>query len=112
MMEYYRSMLLENIMDSQSHWTSVRDPLPSGFENSFHTWIMEWNANQITLSRDGVTRVTYDVTKATVGTYNPFRQPLYMILNLAIGGNNGGDPSKTTFPLDYYVDYVRVYQQQ
>jgi hypothetical protein len=32
------------------------------------------------------------------------------LLNLAIGGNSGGDPSKTAFPARFEVDYVRVYQ--
>jgi hypothetical protein len=34
------------------------------------------------------------------------------ILNLAIGGANGGDPSATAFPTRYEVDYVRVFQKQ
>jgi len=110
MMEYYRQILLENIMDSEQHWTSSRDPLPSGFASQDHVWIMEWDENTITLSRDNVVKVKYDVNKATVGNYNPFRQPMYLILNLAIGGNSGGDPSKTVFPLNYTIDYVRVYQ--
>ena len=41
---------------------------------------------------------------------NPFREPHYILLNLAIGGTNGGDPSKTEFPARFEVDYVRVYQ--
>jgi hypothetical protein len=41
---------------------------------------------------------------------NPFKQKVFMIVNQAIGGNAGGDPSHTTFPLTYEVDYVRVYQ--
>ncbi len=35
----------------------------------------------------------------------------YMLVNLAIGGQNGGDPSGTTFPARYEVDYVRVFQK-
>ncbi len=42
---------------------------------------------------------------------NPLRQPLYIILNLAIGETSGGDPSKTEFPARYEVDYVRIYQK-
>jgi len=34
-----------------------------------------------------------------------------MLLNLAIGGMNGGDPSGTEFPARFEVDYVRVYQK-
>ena len=43
---------------------------------------------------------------------NPFKQPHYILLNLAIGGQNGGDPSNTKFPTRYEVDYVRVYQKK
>jgi hypothetical protein len=34
-----------------------------------------------------------------------------MILNLALGGKNGGDVSGTEFPAKFEVDYVRVYQK-
>lgn len=42
---------------------------------------------------------------------NPFHAPHYMILNLALGGMNGGDPKDTEFPAKFEVDYVRVYQK-
>ena len=42
---------------------------------------------------------------------NPFHQPQYLLLNLAIGGANGGDPSGARFPARFEVDYVRVYQK-
>jgi hypothetical protein len=35
-----------------------------------------------------------------------------MILNLALGGNFGGTIAlDTQFPANYYIDYVRVYQE-
>ena len=43
---------------------------------------------------------------------NPFKQPHYMLLDLAIGGTQGGDPTNTKFPNRFEVDYVRVYQKQ
>jgi hypothetical protein len=42
--------------------------------------------------------------------YNPFLQPHYILLNLAMG-SAGGDPSKFTFPIKYEVDWVRIYQK-
>jgi beta-glucanase (GH16 family) len=42
---------------------------------------------------------------------NPFHQPQYLLLNLAIGGDAGGDPADTMFPARFEVDYVRVYQR-
>jgi hypothetical protein len=41
--------------------------------------------------------------------FNPFLQPHYLLLNLAIGAN-GGDPSKSHSPIKYEIDWVRVYQ--
>jgi hypothetical protein len=41
---------------------------------------------------------------------NPFRQPHYILLNLAIG-SNGGIPDDSEFPLKYEIDYVRVYEK-
>jgi beta-glucanase (GH16 family) len=35
----------------------------------------------------------------------------YIIMNLAIGGNYGGNPdARTVFPGEMQVDYVRVYE--
>ena len=44
--------------------------------------------------------------------FNPFKQPHYMLLNVAIGGQNGGDPAQTPFPRKMEVDYVRVWQEK
>ena len=35
-----------------------------------------------------------------------------MLLNFALGGDNGGDVSPTSFPRRFEVDYVRVYQKK
>jgi hypothetical protein len=32
------------------------------------------------------------------------------MISLAIGGTQGGDPSKTEFPARLEADYIRVYQ--
>jgi len=40
----------------------------------------------------------------------PFDRPFYIIMNLAVGGNFGGNPDgNTVFPGEMQVDYVRVY---
>jgi beta-glucanase (GH16 family) len=43
---------------------------------------------------------------------SPFKKNQYIIVNLAIGGTNGGDPTNTTFPAQYVIDYVRVFQKK
>lgn len=43
--------------------------------------------------------------------YGRFEVRARMLLNLAIGGAQGGDPSKTAFPTRFEIDHVRVYQK-
>ena len=43
---------------------------------------------------------------------NPFTKPQYLLLNLAIGGINGGPIDEAALPMKYEIDYVRVYQKE
>ncbi|MFT3932784.1 MAG: glycoside hydrolase family 16 protein [Chitinophagaceae bacterium] len=122
-MEYYRNMLLANIAcraaNGKAEWYSVRPSIDSlggkTWASQFHVWRMDWDANAIALYVDNqlLNKVSMDKLQNKDGTgINPFNQPHYMLLNLAIGGDNGGDPSTTKFPNQYEVDYVRVYQKK
>jgi beta-glucanase (GH16 family) len=73
---------------------------------------MDWDNDSIKLFLDEVllNATALNKTVNPNGT-NPFHQPHYLLLNLAIGGN-GGDPSKSRFPVKYEIDYVRVYQKE
>lgn len=74
---------------------------------------MEWDEDLIQLFVDDRLLNEIDLKK-TVNEdgsgRNPFRQPHYLIVNLAIGGQ-GGDPGATGFPARFEVDYIRVYQK-
>jgi beta-glucanase (GH16 family) len=116
MMEFYKGNLLFNVMDGNQKWTSktkAASSLGSSWADEFHVWTWEWDSSKIDLWLDGTLMNHYLVANAN-GTgpngENPFRRPGYMLVNQAIGGNNGGDPSGTTFPVKYIVDYIRVYQ--
>ena len=40
------------------------------------------------------------------------RQPFYLIMNIAVGGNFPGHPNpQTQFPAELVIDYVRVYDK-
>ncbi|MBL4560912.1 MAG: sulfatase-like hydrolase/transferase [Labilibaculum sp.] len=78
----------------------------------FHIWKMDWTEEYIRLYLDDVLLNEIDLSKTlNPDGFNPFHQPHYILLNLAIG-SNGGDPSQTKFPGTYEVDYVRVYQKK
>lgn len=122
MMEFYRGMILANAAWRKrggnrwnAEWDAVRTPiedLGDNWADDFHVWRMDWDEDEIVLSVDGRVLNTIDLTRTINpdGT-NPFQWPHHMIINLAIGGDNGGDPSETEFPATYEIDWVRVYQQ-
>ncbi len=97
-------------------WDDLKKPLSDFTDRDpqwvkkFHVWRMDWNKDSISLFLDDELLNTVQLSE-TVNPdgFNPFLQPHYMLLNLAIGAN-GGDPSKSSFPIKYEVDYVRVYQ--
>jgi beta-glucanase (GH16 family) len=120
-MEYYRGKLLANIAclgkDNKPEWYSNTFPVDSmgaeRWSSQFHVWRMDWTETFIALYLDDhlLNRVEVDLLMNKDGTdFNPFRQPHYMLLNLAIGGQNGGDPANTAFPRKFEIDYVRVYE--
>jgi beta-glucanase (GH16 family) len=120
-MEYYRDVLRANVAWAQlggsngSAWNSAQKPISefaADWPSEFHTWRMDWDANFIKLYCDDQLLNTQDLSKTINpdGT-NPFHSSMYMLLNQAIGGTCGGDPSHTAFPVKFEIDYVRVYQR-
>jgi beta-glucanase (GH16 family) len=123
MMEYYRGTLLANVATGTDTlytplWFSNKKPLKdfkSNWSKKFHVWRMDWDEEAISLYVDDelLNRVAMkDLVNRDGTNINPFTKPHYMLLNLAVGGDNGGDPSATKFPRRFEVDYVRVYQKQ
>jgi beta-glucanase (GH16 family) len=79
------------------------------YHSGFHVYAVEWEATRIRFYVDGVLHYTVNETP----TRPIFETPMNIILNLAVGGNFGGDPNGTTiFPQFMDVDYVRVWQPQ
>ena len=117
MMEYYKSKCLFNVMNGNEKWFSQTRSISSLGGNlwaeNFHVWTMEWDSTKIDLFLDG-TLINHFLVSNADGSgpngLNPFRQPGYLIVNQAIGGTNGGDPSGTSFPVDLRIDWIRVYK--
>lgn len=121
-MEFYRGKVLANVAWGtdrrwNAKWNSkskaVADWNDPQWAQKFHVWAMDWDADKITLSVDGEvlnTQLLAETVNSDGTAINPFTRPQFIILNLALGGQNGGDLSKTEFPSRFEVDYVRVYQ--
>jgi beta-glucanase (GH16 family) len=85
--------------------------LPS--DTGWHVYRMDWSADRITFRRDGRRYLTVrrDFCPAQAWVYGPQEPPsggMFLLLNLAVGGNAGPPPDTTAFPADLLVDYVRV----
>ena len=125
LMEYYQGNILANacwgqVERWQPRWDTSKHSVASfnqaDWDDYFHVWRMEWNAQKIVLSMDGKVLNTINLNQTNNlsdrGPKNPFHQPHYLLLNLAVGGKNGGEPDQTPFPSRYEIDYVRVYQKK
>jgi len=125
-MEFYRINNIPTLLANfawgtatawQAKWDSYTRPLSQllaqdpKWPEKFHVWRMDWTNESIKLYVDNE---PYNMTllSQTINAdgSNPFLQPQYFMLNLALG-SGGGDPSKSVFPLEFEVDYVRVYQK-
>lgn len=118
-MEYYNGKLHANVAWGtntrwEAKWDSQTKAVDSEFAKGFHIWRMHWTEEKIDLYVDDFLQNTTDLSTTINGNLaklrNPFHQKAYIMINQAIG-SNGGDPSGTTFPIQYIIDYVRVYQE-
>ena len=121
-MEYYQGDLLANVAwmgaSRRPKWDAVRTPISelgdASWVDHFHVWRMDWDADSIRLYVDG--RLLNETELQTTindneAADNPFHHPHHVLVNLAIGGVHGGDPSRSAFPMRYEIDYIRVYQR-
>jgi beta-glucanase (GH16 family) len=123
-MEYYSGELLANVAwlgrrRGEARWDESRRPISElggdQWSQKFHVWRMDWDETAINLYLDDRLLNTTELSGTINGdreAANPFHEPHYMLLNLAIGGTRGGDPSATEFPARFEVDWVRVYQKE
>ena len=80
---------------------------------AFHTYALEWDAEEIRVYLDDK---HYFTSRKAGGDWTtwPFTRDFYLVLNLAVGGDWGGEKGvdEKAFPQRMEVDYVRVYQRE
>jgi beta-glucanase (GH16 family) len=73
------------------------------FSAGYHLYTLEWAPGWLRWKIDGVVRK--ETTTAVPD------QPMYLVLNTAVGGKWPGAPDRSTvFPQRFLVDYIHVYQ--
>jgi beta-glucanase (GH16 family) len=86
--------------DSGATWTGP------DFSAGWHTFAVDWEPSAIIWYVDGVERYRF------TNTAYISNEPMYVLLNLAVGGDWPGAPnSSTVFPSYYDIDYVRIWQK-
>ncbi len=122
-MENYKGDILGNFAwggrrANEPVWDAERVSVESlggaAWAESFHVWTLDWTPDRLAIYLDGALVNAADLegvrnAGGECAGQNPFRQPHYILLNLALGGN-AGEPLAEGFPTRYLVDYVRVYQ--
>jgi beta-glucanase (GH16 family) len=79
--------------------------------DTFHIYALEWYPDHLDLFVDDHKYLTY--AKDGKGPWT-FDKKYYLLMNLAIGGDWGGQKGvdAAAFPQQYIIDYVRVYQKR
>lgn len=87
--------------------------LVNDFATTFHVYAVEWDKDSIGVSVDGNKYFSFANEHTGYDAW-PFDNKMQLILNVAVGGNWGGQQGvdDNAFPLRMQLDYVRVYQKE
>jgi len=81
-------------------------PRPEKFADNFHVMWMEWTPTKVYMGLDD----DQQLIVANISALDAFNAHMYMILNVAVGGDFPGDPNeRTVLPQNLEVDWVRVW---
>jgi beta-glucanase (GH16 family) len=82
-----------------------------GASTGFHVYGCEWTPDRVTILLDNKPYFTFRKEAGYGWAEWPFDKPFHLLLNIAVGGNWGGQKGvdDSIFPQKMEVDYVRVY---
>jgi len=76
-------------------------PGGAGDVTGWHTYAIEWTADSISFYRDNTLMVTHDMTACT-----QYEEPMFVLLNLGMGGTLGGNIDSNLNTATLEIDYV------
>jgi beta-glucanase (GH16 family) len=97
-------MTLHHLNDEGQHVPSTSEMRGPDFSTGFHHFAVDWQPDSLRWYVDGVEqfRLTDHIPD----------EPMYILANLALGGEWAGPPdADTPFPATYEIDYIRVWQR-
>jgi len=97
-MHYHYKDQSGKLYDIGHEWTGP------DFSADWHTFAIDWQPERLVWYVDGVERWRVEESEIIPS------EPMYLILNLAVGGDWPGNPDATTsFPSEFAIDYVRAW---
>ena len=98
-----------------NHWPDLSNPggkslavtgefKGTDFSDGFHTFAVEWEKGKIRWYVDSIERHQSDQEVP--------EQPMFLLLNLAVGGWAEAPDAETRFPADFEIDYVKVWKER
>ncbi len=81
----------------------------SDVTENFHVYGLEWTPEHLTFIVDQEPYFTYEPTEKTSDNW-PYFEDQYLLLNIAMGGNLGGEIDPQFIQDQMEIDYVRIYQ--
>lgn len=90
-------------------WDPTLQTSPNSSTTTYHTYGANWQPGYVAFYQDG--NFTGQFSQGGGGNWVFNGQTMYMLLNLAVGGNWPGNPDGSTQGTGYFdVDYVRQYE--
>ncbi len=106
-------VMIQNVIygESSSDYKQETKRIYTDYSTDFHIYSLDWNANKLVFAIDNVVTHVVDISNISP---NPFRQKFSILLNLALGASTdrtlGGKLDPSSLPVEFKVDYVRIYQ--
>src|SRR5579885_2463243 len=96
--QYHIGMISGNSGQSNGSWETV----PANIYTGYHTYGVDWEPDHVTYYFDGQ-------QVAQFNTPSDMNKPMYMLANLAVGGNWPGPEGSETAHM--MIDYIRAYSK-
>lgn len=92
----------------QQYSTPTLESTSADYSADYHVYAASWDHEYIIWYIDGIEKHRISTQEYPIAT-----QSMYVLANLAVGGNWPGSPdNSTTFPAEFVLDYIRVYQKE
>jgi beta-glucanase (GH16 family) len=97
--------------ESSSNYKQATKKISKDYSDKFYVYSLDWNENRLVFAIDNIVTHIVDISNISP---NPFRQKYSILLNLALGASTertlGGKLDPGCLPVEFRVDYVRIYQ--